>query len=129
MNLANKITMSRIILSIVIMILLLFPFEGLGLELPSYIIHKNIYLTKGVVFSQRILTRLVEKGLSSEESYDLVQSLALKTLNGEFESFRNALESNEIIIENLKSFDLDERFDEKFYLRNIDFIYKRVGLI
>ena len=44
MNLANKITMSRVILSIVIMILLLFPFEGLGLELPSYIVNGNIYI-------------------------------------------------------------------------------------
>lgn len=100
-----------------------------NLDVHEENIHKNIYLTKGVVFSQRILTRLVEKGLSREESYDLVQSLALRTLNGEFESFRNALESNEIIIENLKSVDLDELFDEKYYLRNIDFIYKRVGLI
>ena len=44
MNLANKITISRIILSIVIMILLLFPFEGLGLELPTYIVNGNIYI-------------------------------------------------------------------------------------
>ena len=44
MNLANKITISRIIISIVIMILLLFPFEGLGLELPSYIVNGNIYV-------------------------------------------------------------------------------------
>jgi len=44
MNLANKITISRIVLSIVIMILLLFPFEGLGLELPSYLVNGNIYI-------------------------------------------------------------------------------------
>ena len=44
MNLANKITMSRIILAIVIMILLLFPFEGLGLELPTYLVNGNIYI-------------------------------------------------------------------------------------
>lgn len=44
MNLANKITMSRIILSIVIMIILLFPFGGLGLELPSYLVNGNIYI-------------------------------------------------------------------------------------
>lgn len=44
MNLANKITMSRIILSIVIMILLLFPFEGLGVILPSYTIDGSIYV-------------------------------------------------------------------------------------
>lgn len=44
MNLANKITMSRVILSIVIMILLLFPFDGLGLDLPSFIVNGNIYI-------------------------------------------------------------------------------------
>ena len=44
MNLANKITISRVILSIVIMFLLLFPFEELGLDLPSYILHGNIYI-------------------------------------------------------------------------------------
>jgi len=44
MNLANKITISRIVISIVIMILLLFPFEGLGLELPTYLVNGNIYI-------------------------------------------------------------------------------------
>ena len=61
MNLANKITMSRIILAIVIMILLLFPFEGLGLELPSYLINGNIYvelkyIIAGVLFIIASLT-------------------------------------------------------------------------
>ena len=61
MNLANKITMSRIILSIVIMILLLFPFEGLGLELPSYVVNENIYvelkyIIAGVLFIIASLT-------------------------------------------------------------------------
>ena len=46
MNLANKITMSRIILAVVIMIALLFPFEGLGLDLPSYVVNGNIYIEK-----------------------------------------------------------------------------------
>ena len=61
MNLANKITMSRIVLSIVIMILLLFPFEGLGLELPSYVVNENIYaelkyIIAGVLFIIASLT-------------------------------------------------------------------------
>ncbi|MBQ8681435.1 MAG: CDP-diacylglycerol--glycerol-3-phosphate 3-phosphatidyltransferase [Bacilli bacterium] len=61
MNLANKITMSRIVLSIVIMILLLFPFEGLGLELPSYLVNGNIhvelkYIIAGVLFIIASLT-------------------------------------------------------------------------
>jgi len=61
MNLANKITMSRIVLAIVIMILLLFPFEGLGLELPTYLINGNIYvelkyIIAGVLFIIASLT-------------------------------------------------------------------------
>lgn len=61
MNLANKITMSRVILSIVIMIVLLFPFEGLGLELPSYLVNGNIYvelkyIVAGVLFIIASLT-------------------------------------------------------------------------
>ena len=61
MNLANKITMSRVILSIVIMILLLFPFEGLGIDLPSYVVNGNIYvelkyIVAGVIFIIASLT-------------------------------------------------------------------------
>ena len=55
MNLANKITLSRVVLSIVIMIVLLFPFEQIGLDLPTYLIKGNIlvqlkYIVAGVLF-------------------------------------------------------------------------------
>ena len=61
MNLANKITFSRIVLSIVIMILLLFPFEGLGIELPSYLVNGTIYIElkyiiAGIIFIIASLT-------------------------------------------------------------------------
>lgn len=61
MNLANKITLSRIILSIVIMILLLFPFEQVGLDLPSYLLNGNIvveleYIIAGILFIIASLT-------------------------------------------------------------------------
>ncbi|MCI6265252.1 MAG: CDP-diacylglycerol--glycerol-3-phosphate 3-phosphatidyltransferase [Erysipelotrichaceae bacterium] len=65
MNLANKITISRVVLSIVIMILLLFPFEGLGLDLPSYIVHGNIYvelkyIIAGILFIIASLTDFID---------------------------------------------------------------------
>lgn len=44
MNKANKITMTRIILSVVIMILLLFPFELVGIDMPTYVFNGNIYI-------------------------------------------------------------------------------------
>lgn len=75
MNLANKITMSRIILSIVIMILLLFPFEGLGLGLPSYVINGNIYvelkyIIAGVLFIIASLTDFFDGYVARK--YDMV---------------------------------------------------------
>lgn len=65
MNLANKITISRVILSIVIMIVLLFPFEGLGLDLPSYTVNGNIYvelkyIVAGVLFIIGSLTDFID---------------------------------------------------------------------
>ena len=65
MNLANKITLSRVVLSIVIMIVLLFPFEQFGLELPTYVINGSIvielkYIIAGVLFIIASLTDFVD---------------------------------------------------------------------
>ena len=65
MNLANKITISRVVLSIVIMIVLLFPFDGFGFDLPSYILHGNIYIeikyiVAGILFIIASLTDFVD---------------------------------------------------------------------
>ena len=61
MNLANKITMSRIVMSIIIMILLLFPFELIGVELPSFVFDGSMYieskyLIAGIIFIVASLT-------------------------------------------------------------------------
>ena len=62
MNLANKITISRVVLSIVIMFILLFPFEGLGIDVPPvYLVHGTIvmeikYIVSGVLFIIASLT-------------------------------------------------------------------------
>lgn len=61
MNLANKITMSRVFMSVIIMILLLFPFETMGIDLPSYVFNGNIYIElkyiiAGIIFVIASLT-------------------------------------------------------------------------
>ena len=75
MNTANKITMSRIVLSIVIMILLLFPFGELGLDLPSYLVNGNIYvelkyIIAGVLFIIASLTDFLDGYVARK--YDMV---------------------------------------------------------
>lgn len=61
MNTANKITISRIIMSVIIIVLLLFPFDQLGLEFPTYLLKGRIlidtkYLIVGVLFIIASLT-------------------------------------------------------------------------
>lgn len=61
MNKANKITMSRIIMSVIIIILLLFPFDQVGFEFPTYLINGNIlidlkYIIVGILFIIAALT-------------------------------------------------------------------------
>lgn len=75
MNLANKITMSRVVLAIVIMILLLFPFEGLGLDLPTYLVNGNIYIElkyiiAGILFILASLTDFFDGRIARK--YDMV---------------------------------------------------------
>ena len=75
MNTANKITISRIVLSIVIMILLLFPFGELGLDLPSYVVNGNIYvelkyIIAGVLFIIASLTDFFDGYIARK--YDMV---------------------------------------------------------
>ena len=64
MNLANKITLSRVVLSIVIMILLLFPFSQVGVELPTYKISTGVielkYIIAGVLFIIASLTDFID---------------------------------------------------------------------
>ncbi len=86
---------------------------------------KNIYLTGGVIFSQYVMLALVEKGLSREAAYDLVQPCALK-------SFNEGLDFKTLVREKTKDLlsdeELDRCFDTNRALTNVQEIYKRVGI-
>ena len=85
---------------------------------------KNIHLTNNVIFSERVLTSLIDKGYTREKAYDLIQPIANKAYN-EDKDFLSLLEDDKI----LSKSELDSFKDLSFYLRNIDIIYKRIGII
>jgi len=65
MNKANKITMSRIVLSVIIIIILLFPFDQMGMDIPTYLVHGNIvmdlrYIISGILFIIASLTDFLD---------------------------------------------------------------------
>lgn len=89
---------------------------------------KNIYHTNGIIFSQQVLNLLIHKGFSREDAYDLVQQIAMESYHNQ-QSFKELLLVNEIIKKHTSENEIETCFDIHFYLRNVDEIYKRVGLV
>lgn len=87
----------------------------------------NIEKTGGLIFSQRILISLVNKGINRDNAYRWVQRNAMKKwLNNE--DFRENVHKDEDITKYLSSKEIDDCFDYAYYLRNIDVIMKRFGI-
>lgn len=89
---------------------------------------RNMDKTLGLIYSQRILLALIDKGMTREEAYDTVQPKAMEAWEKQV-PFRSLLENDEIVKEKLSSTDFDQCFDYNYHLRNVDEIFKRVGLI
>jgi adenylosuccinate lyase len=87
---------------------------------------ENIDRTFGLVFSQRLLLKLIEKGMSREKAYDLVQPLAMRAWK-ERRSFRDLVDASEIA-EALGTEDVDDAFDLMYHTRQVDRIFERVGI-
>jgi adenylosuccinate lyase len=86
---------------------------------------KNIYLTHKVIFAQRVMTALINKGLSREASYDLVQPLSMNAWINE-KDFKQILLENSSICQYLSQQELDNCFTLEYYLQHVDEIFDRV---
>lgn len=88
---------------------------------------RNLDLTDGIIFSQRVLLALIEKGIPRDEAYKIVQDNAMKVWQGEGK-FIDLLLKDERVKKNLSEKELKECFDIKYYLKHVDTIFGRVGL-
>lgn len=88
---------------------------------------RNMDKTFGLIYSGRVLLKLIDTGMSREEAYDLVQPYTAKAWD-EQTQFRPLLESDAAIMSRLSKEDLDDAFDYHWHLKHIDDIFKRVGL-
>ena len=89
---------------------------------------RNVESTRGVLFSQRVMLELVETGLPREEAYGISHRLAMRSV-GEDEDFRDLVRAEPVVDGRLSEAKLDEIFDYGFYLRHVDEIFERVGLV
>ncbi len=89
---------------------------------------RNMERSYGLIFSQRVLHALIDRGLSREEAYDVVQKTAMQAWQ-EARPFRELVEALPAVQALLSAADLDECFDVNFHLRHVDMIFERLGLM
>jgi len=86
---------------------------------------KNIYLTKGLIFSQALLLALVKKGLPRQKAYEMIQDCAMRVWQGEQDLKTQILSHKEIKVY-LTPAEIEKIFDLKYCLRHVDKIFARI---
>lgn len=106
---------------------MLYRLKGLleGLHIYPENMEKNLWLTRGLIFSEKVLLKLVEKGLSREEAYGLVQRNAMRAWR-EKEDFKGLLLEDNQLRNHLSSDEIEECFSVGHDLKNVDYIFDRV---
>ncbi len=87
----------------------------------------NIWKTHGLVFSQRVLNKLIDKGIVREAAYDSVQPLAMQSWEQQI-PFKPLIEQDDFIRTHLSMEEIDELFDLNHHTNQVDTIFERVGL-
>ena len=98
-----------------------------GLKVDTKRMKKNLELTRGLIFSQRVMLALIDKGLSRQIAYELMQRNAMKTLKSN-KSFLSLLKADTEVTAVLPQAELETLFDYQYYLRHVDDIFERLGL-
>lgn len=87
----------------------------------------DIYMTNGVIFAQRVMNALIGKGWVREQAYDTVQPVAMKAMATN-SAYKDLLLQTPAVMEMLTPEELDACFTLDYYMKNVDYIYKRNGL-
>lgn len=88
---------------------------------------ENIQKTHGLVFSQRLLLMLINKGISREESYDMVQPLAMQAWEQRI-GLMVLAQADPLVSHHLTNDEIAEAFDLNHHMSQVDVLFNRVGL-
>jgi adenylosuccinate lyase len=109
-------------------ILDLFTYVMRGLNVYPENMRANVERTRGLVFSQRVLLALIEKGLSRQDAYKTVQTAAMASWR-EGADFRDLLRADPNVVRHLSPNELEALFDYGYYTRYVDDSFRRLGLL
>lgn len=84
----------------------------------------DIYMTNGVIFAQRVMNALIGKGFAREKAYDTVQPIAMKAMATN-SNYHDLLKLDPTVMGALTEKELDDCFTLDYYMKNVDYIYKR----
>ncbi len=112
-------------------VLMDFLLHRLGTVLDKLVVYqdqmeKNVYLTRGLIFSQRVMIALMDKGLVRKDAYELVQKHAMNVWNNSTKNLKEELIEDPEIMKYLSKDEIDGLFDVSYYTKNIDYIFSRV---
>ena len=88
---------------------------------------QNLEATRGLVFSPRVMSLLVERGIDRVEAYDAVQRSSMRSWDEELD-FRELVKIDPVVSAKVSANELDDLFDYGFYLKHVDRIYERAGV-
>ncbi|MCE4049929.1 adenylosuccinate lyase [Bacillus sp. Au-Bac7] len=88
---------------------------------------RNMDRTLGLIYSQRVLLALIDKGLTREEAYDTVQPRAMESWEKQV-PFRELVDNDPTISSKLTKEEVDDCFDYHFHIKHVDTIFNRLGL-
>lgn len=88
---------------------------------------RNMNATFGLIYSQRVLLKLIDKGMSREEAYDLVQPKTALSWDNQTD-FRPLVEADEVIMAKLTKEDIADAFNYNYHLSHVDEVFERLGL-
>src|SRR5256884_4163377 len=98
-----------------------------GLEVDPARMAENLERSYGLVYSQRVLLKLTDAGLARQVAYEIVQRNAMRAWK-ERQPFFELLAADPSVTARLSTDELKGCFDPAFYLKNVDAIFKRLGL-
>ncbi len=87
---------------------------------------KNLGLTRGLIFSQRLMLELVRKGITREEAYLLVQGPAMRVWQDKSLDFPTLIRQDPEIAKHLTPQEIDAVFDLQEYLKHVDYLFQRI---
>ncbi len=86
---------------------------------------KNLNLTRGLVYSQTVLLKLINKGITREAAYNIVQTAAMDVWNDKNKNLKDELLKSDEVLKYLNEKEIEEIFNSERMLDNIDYIFNR----